>query len=563
MTFGNMRINAMRRIKLMIIFLILSVIISGCFKEKQATDYSSVDTLMPSEEVVDSKKGEPQDFPDITAGAGHSCLLTTTGRVECWGANQFSQLGAKTGPFTSLEGRSPVQEGIPGDWVKANVRGLSGKVTAIRSGYYHTCALLGEGGIQCWGQNTSGQLGDGTTANKDIAVSVMGLDIPITAISLGAVHTCALLETGDVRCWGNNENYQLGNGTNQNSSLPVDVAELPDRIVQVAAGGVFTCALTHNGKLYCWGDGSNGRFGDSSKEIYQTPILVNELEQDIDLIVAGDYHLCARTSSGKIFCWGALSSDKGFSAQQPLILEELTGTVVQMTAGGGYTCALTSADCVKCWGDNSFGQLGDGTVIGSWVPLDAIGVSDNVLSIASGSGHVCALLMEGGVHCWGDCSFGQCGDSTLQWAWSTYTNHKYNFSVDYPSWNVMEIPNPDYPAEIDQVWFATSSFPSAQTDARADITLWITQENPTPKWNADFFDNYKVEEIWLGNVSALRITGINKESRRDEYVIIVQTGDYFIQAMPNQSTESQRYFDPIMYSLNINWDLVTVPAVVP
>ena len=126
----------------------------------------------------------------------------------------------------------------------------------------------------------------------------------------------------------------------------------------------------------------------------------------------------------------------------------------------------------------------------------------------------------------------------------------------------MEVPNSDYPAEIDQVWFTSSIFPSAQIDARPDIALWITQEDPTPEWDARFFDNYETEVIWLGNVSGLRISGTNKESLQDELVVIVKTGDYFIQAMPNQSPESLRYFDHVMYTLNIDWNMVATPAVI-
>ena len=554
----------MQKIKLVALMFFLSTIFSGCFSMQQVTNSSSSETVKSSNVDLDSKKGEPQGFPDIAAGAGHTCLLTTTGRIECWGANQYGQLGgSKVGPFTPLAGGPPIVEEIAGSWVKTNIRGLTEQAAAISSGYYHTCALVGVGGIQCWGQNASGQLGDGTTNDRETAVHVQGIDVPITAIALGAVHTCALIESGDVRCWGNNEHGQLGNGTKKNSSIPVEVVELPDKVIQVATGGVFTCALTKNGKIYCWGDGSNDRFGDGSAPIYLTPVPVDGLEQEVDMIVAGDYHLCARTTSGEIVCWGALSSEEEFSSRKPLVVKELTGKIVQMVAGGGHTCALTTADGVKCWGDNYFGQLGNGTALGSWEPVNVIDASDDVLRIASGSGHVCALMMEGSVHCWGDCSFGQCGDNTLQWAWSSYTNHKYHFSIDYPGWNIMEVPNPDYPVEIDQVWLVSSNFPPAQTASRADVTLWITQEDPTPNWDADFFDNYKTEMIWLGNVSAQRISGTNKESHQDEYVIIVKTGDYFIQAMPNQTPESLQYFDQIMYSLNINWELVAVPAVVP
>jgi len=552
----------MSRIRLVVSILLLSTILNGCFAMQRDAVPSRPETISSSEITLDTKKGEPQDFPDIAAGAGHSCLVTTTGRVECWGGNQYGQLGGEDGPFTLLENGPPFS-GIPSGWAKANVRGLTGKATTVSSGYYHTCALMEFGGVQCWGWNISGQLGDGTNIDSDTAVHVQGMDVPVTAIALGASHSCALLETGEVRCWGENENGQLGDGTSKNSNIPVEVEGLEGRVVQVAAGVGFTCALTEEEKLYCWGNGSNGRFGEGSMEVYPAPVLVDGFDQEIDLIVAGDFHLCVRTTSGEILCWGSLSSDREYTSRTPLVVKELTGKVVGMTAGGGYICALTIEDGVKCWGDNYFGQLGNGTNLGSWEPVDVIGAADGILKVASGSGHVCALKMDGGVKCWGDCSFGQCGDSTLQWLWSSYTNRKYHFSIDYPNWNVMEVPNQDFPDEVDQVWFASSSFPPAQTDARADITLWITQEDPRPKWDARFFEDYKAEVIWLGNVSALRISGTNKESLQDELVVIVETGDYFIQAMPNQSPEPLRYFDQVMYTLNIDWNMVTVPAVVP
>jgi len=553
----------MPKIKLVVSVLLLSTLLYSCFAIQRDTDSSSSETVNPSDLTLDNMKGEPQDFPDIAAGAGHTCLVTTTGRIECWGGNQFGQLGGADGPFTLLKNGPPFS-GIPGDWAKTNVRGLAGKAIAVSSGYYHTCALVRSGGIQCWGWNVSGQLGDGTNVDSDTAVHVQGMDVPVTAIDLGASHSCALLETGEVRCWGENENGQLGDGTRENNNVPVAVQGLTDKVVQIAAGGMFTCALTEGGNLYCWGNGSKGRFGEGSMEVYPAPVLVDGFDQEIDLIVAGDFHLCVRTTSGEILCWGSLSSDREYTSRTPLVVKELTGKVVGMTAGGGHICALTIEDGVKCWGDNYFGQLGNGTYLGSWEPVDVIGATDGVLKVASGSGHVCALKMDGGVKCWGDCSFGQCGDNTLQWNWSSYTNHKYYFSVDYPpGWNVMELPNSDYPAEIDQVWFASSNFPPAQTDARPNISLWITKEDPTQKWDARFFDNYKAEVIRLGNVSALRISGTNIESHQDELVVIIKTGDYFIQAMPNQSPDSLRYFDQVMYTLNIDWNMVTGPAAVP
>jgi hypothetical protein len=288
------------------------------------------------------------------------------------------------------------------------------------------------------------------------------------------------------------------------------------------------------------------------------------LGQDIDGIVAGEYHLCARTTSGEIFCWGGLSSAEEFSSRTPLTVGSLTGKTLQLDAGSGHTCALTTAGEVKCWGDNYFGQLGDGTYTSTLKPMNSVYAMDRVLKISSGSGHVCALIKAGDVRCWGDCSLGQCGDKALQWDWNPYENHKYLFSVDYPStWNVVDTPISPGLTRVDQVWFSRSNDLMEQTGARPEVVLWIAQEDPTANWDPQFFDNFKEETIQLGNVSALRISGTNKESHKDEIVIIVDAGGYFIQAMPNQSDESLRFFDQILLTLYIDGNLVTTPGSIP
>ena len=260
------------------IFLVITVLV-GCNALPQPINLSKTGSA--------SDKGEPQDFPDIAAGAGHSCLVTTTGRIECWGANQYGQLGGKEGLFTLLENGPPFS-GIPSGWAKASVRGLTGKAIAVSSGYYHTCALVEVDGVQCWGLNVSGQLGDGTNIDSNTAVHVQGMDVQVIAIELGVSHSCALLETGEVHCWGDNENGQLGNGTRNNSNIPVAVQGLTDKVVQIAAGGMFTCALTEKGRLFCWGNSLKGVIGEATTDSFSTPVLVDGLEEDIDLIVAGE-----------------------------------------------------------------------------------------------------------------------------------------------------------------------------------------------------------------------------------------------------------------------------------
>ncbi|MBN1148113.1 MAG: hypothetical protein JXA78_12715 [Anaerolineales bacterium] len=495
---------------------------------------------------------EPPDYTNIAAGAGHTCMVTSAGGVQCWGGNQYGQLGGGSSLYIPLE-YSP----DPNSMVKTTVRGLAGRATAISTGWYHTCALIEDGEVQCWGWNAQGQLGDGTTMDSNTPVGVQGLDGRAVLLAAGAEHTCALLESGVVRCWGENKFGQLGNASNRNSRAVVGVQGLPEGIVQVAAGTVFTCALTGESQVFCWGDGQMGRFGDDSTEYYTSPVLLEGLDHDIKAIVAGDYHLCALSRSGQVNCWGALSSEEEFTSRKPFAVNGLSDEVVQISAGSGYTCVLTTSDGVKCWGDNYFGQLGNGSDLASWEPVDAMRLTSGVMKIASGPVHVCAILMEGSVQCWGDCSSGQCGDSTITWTWNDYTNREHYFSVSYPAgYNFLEVPNSGYPSEIDQVWFASSSFPPAQTGARADIVLMITEDDPTPNWAPQFFDNYKSETIQLDNVQAVRISGKNKESLSEELVVIAKIGGYYLQALPNHSTESLKYFDQMIASLHVTWELI-------
>lgn len=260
----------------------------------------------------------------IAAGNGHTCAITLSGGVKCWGLNFFGQLGDNS----NNNRRTPVDV-ISGP----SLPPLAG-VTAIATGLNHTCVLI-NGGALCWGDNAKGQLGDGSTAQRLTPVAVSGLASGVAAIGGGAEHTCALTTSGGVQCWGSNDIAgQLGNNSSINQPLPVDVTGLTSGVSAISAGSVHTCALTTTGGAKCWGNGNIGQLGNGSLDSSPVPIDVVGLASGVSAIAAGRDH----------------------------------------------TCFLMASSGVKCTGFNGYGQLGDNTDQFRLSPVDVILPSPIALS---------------------------------------------------------------------------------------------------------------------------------------------------------------------------------------
>lgn len=297
----------------------------------------------------------------IAAGSEHTCAVTEGG-VQCWGANASGQLG----DGTSASRNTPV-----------NVPGLSEGVSAIAAGNEHTCAVVA-GRVKCWGSNASGQLGDGTFANRNMPVSISGLPDAVTAISAGAVHTCALTSAGAVWCWGGNFSGQLGDTTNVNRNTPMYASGLSRGIADVAAGAEHTCALTTNGTVKCWGANFSGQLGDGTNINRSVPVNVSGLAGVASDIAAGSEHTCAVVGAG-VKCWGAnLSGQLGdgtyTNRTTPADVSGLLAAVIAIAAGSEHTCAFTPDGTIACWGANFAGQLGDGTNVKRNTPLGVTGL---------------------------------------------------------------------------------------------------------------------------------------------------------------------------------------------
>jgi len=373
----------------------------------------------------------------IVSGTAHNCVLTDQHRVRCWGDNTFGQLGYGNAinvgdaptrlPFTASDVLLPVAD----------------PVQQLVAGNNHTCVLLESGLVYCWGDNRFGQLGYNRTDNlgDDEPVTSFGVvtvgDLA-TRIAAGGDHTCAILQSGAVRCWGRNNFGQLGRGNTDNigdnetvfSAGSVDL-EPGVTVKDLALGGFHTCALLTTGAVRCWGRNDVGQlgYGNTNNLGDDEPIdnLPNvSLTGTVRKLVAGAFHTCALTFAGTLRCWGrgsegqlgqSFSGDSNWgnaSNELPSTLPSdiITGAqVTDVAAGDFHTCALSSDGLLKCWGDGDNGQLGYGNTNRLPAPL-ATGVNlDGVTAyrVSAGTAHTCALRSNGTARCWGAGADGRLG----------------------------------------------------------------------------------------------------------------------------------------------------------
>ena len=356
---------------------------------------------------------------DVAAGSSHTCAVRANSTVACWGLNSSGQLGdgGASGPLSR---------------VPLSVPGLVNAV-AIAAGSFHTCVLVSDGNVRCWGDNQFGQLGDGGASGplSRVPVSVSGLANAV-AIAAGHEHTCALLADGTARCWGDNSIGQLGDGTNTNRSTP---GPLPagnlGNVAAIAPGRDHTCLLLASGVVRCWGLNSSGQLGNNSFSNSFAPVTV-ALSNAV-AISAGHFHSCALQAGGAALCWGRNVTGElgiGSTANQSTPITVGLANAVAIAPGVGHTCALVAGGTsvtgdARCWGDNSVGQLGNSSTISfSLTPVvvrtvrqtSGIGGTftiaspiHNTVGVTTGGRHSCALLATGGVLCWGDNSSGQLG----------------------------------------------------------------------------------------------------------------------------------------------------------
>jgi hypothetical protein len=345
--------------------------------------------------------------------------------------------------------------------------------TEVSVGGGFACALIADGHVECWGYNGSGQLGDGTTVNSSVPVSVSDLS-GVTQVSAGEEQACALLGTGHVDCWGGNEYGELGDGTILSSSTPVEVTGISDAIA-VSAGERGSCALLLTGEVECWGSNELGQLGNGTTEDSSTPVLVSDLTGAIAIsagagaaplypevnssaggqidggeldyawnpmrenqnqrhssipltmpvagvmaVEGGAEHICALEESGDVYCWGDKligSPNNGIYNEHSEVLTpwEQDDKMTTLSGDDWTTCGVVVDGGIECWGDDEDGELGDGVISGedegSQTPVAVSGISD-ATEVSAGKDSVCALLSGGDIDCWGGGEDGELGDGS-------------------------------------------------------------------------------------------------------------------------------------------------------
>ena len=322
------------------------------------------------------------DVVAVAAGGRHTVALKSDGTVWAWGSNSHGQLGDGNGGPGAFS-TTPVQ-----------VARITQQMCAIAAGPNHTIALKADGTVWGCGENTHGQLGDGTTVDRVKPVQVVGLTDAV-AIAAGSRHTLALRFYDTVWAWGDNDHGQLGDGTTTDSTVPIQTVGLPTWYRELAAGDSHSLVIDNSGKVWTWGNNGDGQLGDGTHTDSSTALQVAGLS-NVVACAAGDNHTLVVKDDGTAWAWG-LNSDGQLgdgtttSRTAPVAVSGLTDTLL-ISGGAAHSLALADDGTAWAWGSNSRGQLGINPTTGhSYVPVQ-VGSLSGVAAVDAGTDHNASLL---------------------------------------------------------------------------------------------------------------------------------------------------------------------------
>ena len=487
------------------------------------TDYVGTSTIRY--EFVSAETPTSKTHSSVLAtGNSHTCAILENGSAMCWGLDNYGQLGdggdatnlIKPTSFVSIDGGQTVAQ--------------------IYARQLRTCIVLDDNSASCWGFNEDGQAGDDSTNTyKSPSVKV---EFPqgkgVKSIGMGLKHTCAILEDDTLTCWGLDSHGALGNGDSDTSDkyTPQTITTPSDRkVVKVEPGATHTCILLDDGGVMCWGRDNTGQLGngDTSDTIH-TPSSNVELPEGraaTDLSV-GDHHSCALLDNGSVTCWGLnnfgqLGDNTTTNRLIPVYAHLPTGSqAVSVSVGPHSSCAILENSSVYCWGHNNYGRLGIGVTGGIYqLPMFVEGATD-VVDLSLDYDHTCALSENGSISCWGRSKYGPLGIG--------------------PSGDI----NTPQLVDYNIAPFASMSGPAPQGDWEDESGLrgrLLTSENDV--WNVEIEAPESAEmSMYDLQITLLKIGGIRETIVVENAIEIIERdsdGDGTVDsldAFPNDATET-------------------------
>lgn len=342
--------------------------------------------------VVDLTIGE-----DPQSGGGSIACARTGQTAKCWGKNVYGQVGDGSGRDQSIP--TPI---------------ISDTAKGVYAGNSHACAVLQDNSVQCWGRDFTGTY---PVITSPLPITVGGFNGIIVKMALGSSHGCALYTNSAVNCWGGGSSGQLGNGLSGggvSSSVPITPVGLESGVMDIASAQTHTCAVLSDHSVKCWGANYYGALGLGGVTSSPTPTLVSGITNAVQ-IASTFWHTCVTLSNGGAKCWGynedgQLGDGSLTTKNTPVDVVGLSANVAQISAGRSHTCALLANGGVQCWGTNGSGELGDGTVDMSLIPVTVIGVPEGFTKIETGNFLSCGITQLGAVKCWGRRNSGQLGN---------------------------------------------------------------------------------------------------------------------------------------------------------
>jgi uncharacterized repeat protein (TIGR02543 family) len=369
---------------------------------------------------------------DITLGDSHSSAITSFGRTFMWGGNSSGQLGDGTTSYST----------IPIDITDHFCLNSSVNIISVSLGYHHSAALSSDGRVFTWGYNIHGQLGDGTTTTKYKPTEItnmfnLGENEIIVSISLAGSHSSALTSSGRMFTWGNNSFGGLGDGTTTSKSIPTEITSrfnlgVDESISSISLGHYYSSAITSTNRVFTWGWNNYGQLGDGTTTSKTTPNEITSqfnlaVDESVESVSLGGYHMSAITSAGRILIWGRndyqqLGDGTGVNKSTPIEITsrfslELNERIVSVSLGGYHSSAITSTSRMFTWGHNYYGQLGDGTTSLRNIPTEIttqfnLDVGETILHVSLYSYHSSLITSSRRIFMWGYNIAGQLGDGT-------------------------------------------------------------------------------------------------------------------------------------------------------